>query len=153
MISNMLRMRISLMQIQYIHRSCRRALVGMTGMAAVSVFNTAYMFNRASTIHESGMMAPKAPYPDAWNAQLKLLKMSATKLASAKRGLAMDVGTFAVAVLSVAGVESRIDIGTARRNIIGKYEPFVDQAVANIEDLSRGVSAAREELRRLGYED
>jgi hypothetical protein len=58
-------------------------------------------------------------------------------------------GLGSVIVLSNVSI---FHIGTARRKIVGKYQPFVEQATANIEDLSRGVSAAREELRRLQHE-
>ncbi len=131
----------------YIHRSYRRALYGLTAMSIVSVANTFTQFHQASVFKSSAMMAPKVPFPNAWQAQAKLLLLMARKLTSAKIGLAMDIGSTG---LSIKGM---LNVNQARRNVIAKYEPMVQQSLTNIENLSAGASAAREELRSLGYEE
>ena len=92
-------------------------------------------------------MATKVPFPNAWQAQAKLLLLMARKLTSAKIGLAMDI------VSTGLSIKGMLSVNQARRNVIAKYEPMVQQSLTNIENLSAGASAAREELRSLGYEE
>jgi|GEM_PF-4281846 len=91
-------------------------------------------------------MATKVPFPDAVNTSVKLSLMSAAKLKSAKLGLALDIGGTATSFLSIMRIDK------ARRKAISKYDLHVQQVLNNIADLSRGVSAARAELKRLGYD-
>ncbi len=74
---------------------------------------------------------------------------NAKRVVKHKKVFFLDVKTSTPgAIASIAGLA---DIPTARRKLVNRNEEHIQQILRNIEDLSKGTSAAYKEIKMLGY--